>query len=707
MSRNAASRENAMIGNIEMFKVSPRAALLAGVSMFVTLPAAAEAPADITEITVSATKNPVEAFSVPASVSVVSRDEMDDLVASSIADVFASVPGLIFDGGPRRNGQTPAIRGMAGEGVVVLYDGVRQSFLSGHDGRFFIEPDLLKSAEVVRGGGSSLYGSGAVGGVISLNTVDASDLLLEGGTAGYRLSGGYQGVNDEWLYGATVFGVSGDGKFDGIASLSFRNSGDIALGNDTSLQADDSIASGIVKGSYQLTESLKLTGSWLGYRNDAVEPNNGLGNNTGDLMDKNIVSDTFRAGLDFNPASSLIDFHMVGYLNKANVKESDLDTTRVINRDVETVGLSFDNRSRFALGQNTSFTLTYGGEYYRDEQKGTDSATADGTRGGVPDATAKTLGLFIQGEFVADTALGEFILIPGVRYDNFKNSAVGEAVETEEGKTSPKFAMTWRPVDQFMIFGSYNEAFRAPSYSEIFADDLHFSIPLGPGVEAPNFFIPNPDLRPERSKTWEFGAGVDFTDVLTGGDRLTVKGAYFSTEATDLIDLEVNFEFSLPCFVPGMPGDCNAGTSRNINTASADIDGFELEGMYDSEWFRLMASYSSVDGKDAATGDYVGILSPDRLYMSGEVKLASMDSRIGARLNVASRFDKVNDAADERPGYETLDLFLVWQPDTALKGLRVDLGVDNVFDTEVQTVFAGVVDPGRNMKARISWTGSF
>ncbi|WP_417450871.1 TonB-dependent hemoglobin/transferrin/lactoferrin family receptor [Kordiimonas sp.] len=681
--------------------------LLLGVSSAAMQPALAAAPADITEITVSATKNPVEAFSTPSSVSVVSRDEIDDLMASNISDVFASVPGLIFDGGPRRNGQTPAIRGMAGEGVVVLFDGVRQSFLSGHDGRFFIEPDLLKSAEVVRGAGSSLYGSGAVGGVISLNTVDAADLLKDGSNAGYRLSGGYQDVNEEWLYGATVFGRSADGKFDAVASLSFRDSGDIALGNDTSLQADDSIASGIVKASYQVTDALKLSGSWLGYRNDAVEPNNGLGNNTGDLMDKNIVSDTFRAGLDFNPETNLINFALVGYVNKANVKESDLDTDRVINRDVETVGVSFDNRSRFEFSEKSSFTLTYGGEYYRDEQVGSDNNTSDGTRGGVPDATAKTLGLFVQGELVADTPIGEFILIPGVRYDKFKNSAVGVDVETSEGKTSPKFAVSWSPVDEFMIFGSYSEAFRAPSYNEIFADDLHFTIPLGPGVEAPNFFIPNQDLRPEHSKTWEFGAGIDFTDILTTGDRLTFKGAYFNSDVTDLIDLEVNFEFSAPCFVPGMPGTCNAGTSRNINTGSAELKGFELEGMYDSEWFRLMASYSDVDGKDKDTGDYVGILSPNRLYMSAEAKMPSLDSRLGARVNIASRFDKVNAPADERPGYETLDLFLVWQPDEALEGLRIDLGVDNVFDTEVQTVFAGVVDPGRNMKARISWTGSF
>jgi hemoglobin/transferrin/lactoferrin receptor protein len=686
--------------------------LFASVSTLATASSLSAAEAneivDITEITVSATKNPIEAFSVPASVSVVSKGEIDDLVASSISDVFLSVPGLTFDGGPRRNGETPALRGIAGEGVVVLFDGVRQSFLSGHDGRFFIEPDLLKSAEVVRGSGSSLYGSGAVGGVISLNTVDAADLLQDGTDMGYRLSAGFQGVSNEWMTGATLFGRSSDGRFDSVLSINLRGAGDISLGNDTTLEADDEIGSGLVKVSYQASDALKLSASWMGYRNGSIEPNNGQGNNTGDLMDKAVVSDTFRAGIDFNPASNHIDLHLVGFVNNASVEETDLDTTRVISRDVETVGISFDNRSRFELGEGSSLIITYGGEYYEDEQVGLDNNTADGTRGGVPDATSKTSGLFVQAELTADTALGKFIAIPGVRYDSFKNTAVGENIETDEGATSPKFALTWEPTESFMLYGSYSEAFRAPSYNEIFADDLHFNIPLGPFVSAPNFFIPNADLRPERSKTWEFGAGFDTSNLFADEDQLTLKAAYFTSDVQDLIDLEVNFAFSTPCFVPTVPGDCNSGTSRNINTGEADMDGFELEAVYDNPAFRMMASYSSVDGTDVATGDYVGVLTPSRLFLSAEAKLDSLDTRVGLRTTFAGKFDKVNDVANERDAYQKVDLFMVWAPkDSSLEGLRVDLGVDNLFDQTIETVFAGVVDVGRNVKGRISWTSSF
>ncbi|WCL54272.1 TonB-dependent receptor domain-containing protein [Gimibacter soli] len=687
-----------------------RLVLLAGVAASAAPAFAADAggAADMTEISVVATRNPMPAFTVPGSVSVVNKAEIDDMVASSISDIFATVPGLMFDGGPRRNGETPAIRGQAGEGVVVLFDGVRQNFLSGHDGRFFIEPDLLKSAEVVRGGGSALYGSGAVGGVLAFRTVDAADLLKEGETAGYRLATGYQDGSDEWMGSATLFGRSSDGKFDGVASLTKRGSGDIKLGDGTTLPSDDDIGSGLLKGTVKVSEALTASFGWVGYRNDAIEPNNGLGNNTGDLVDKKVRSDTYRANLHLAPVDSqYVDASLVAYVNKARVDEAELDSDREIGRSVTTNGVALDNRSRFKLGEGASITFTYGGEYYEDKQTGTDNTTVDGTRGGVPDAKAKTLGLFMQAEIATSTAIGDFLIIPAVRYDHFKNEAIGSGERPTDKATSPKIGVTWEPVEGFMLYGQYGEAFRAPSFNEIFADDLHFEIPLMPGVVAPNYFVPNPDLAPERSKGWEFGAGVDQANLMTTGDRLTLKGGWFRSDVKDLIDLEVNFAFSPGCFIPGMPGGCNAGTSRNINTSEARLDGIELEGSYDHPRFRIVAAYSTIDGKDLETGDYVGILAPNRLLMTGELKLPEIDARIGTRFDIAGKFDKVADPADARAAYESVDIFFNWAPKGALEGLRIDLRIDNLFDTEVERVFAGVVDPGRNAKVRVSWSGSF
>ena len=672
--------------------------------------AAKEAEQDLPEeITVTATRSATSAFEHPGSVSVITKQEIDDLVASSISDLFESTPGIFFDGGPRRNAQTPSIRGISGEGVIILFDGVRQSFISGHDGRFFIEPDLLKSAEVVRGGGSALYGSGGLGGVVAFQTVDAADLLEDGSDLGYRLKAGFQGVNNEWTTGAALFGRSADGKFDAVGSFTYRDSGDISLGSGANLQSDDQLASGLVKASYRFTDDLKLDFSWLTFNGDSLEPNNGQGNTVGDLVNKDTTSNTYRAGLTFNPSDNdLINAKVTVFRNDVTVDEAEVDSDRVVTRDVETFGLVAENRSVWNRGEDIEFALTYGLEYYTDDQTGTDNTSTDGTRGGVPDADAKTFGSFVQAEVAVQTGVGRFNFIPAIRYDNFKNSADDSSFETDDSAWSPKVALAYHPTEWMMVFSTYSESFRAPSFNEIFADGIHFEIPLGPFVSAPNSFIPNLDLQPERSKTWEFGAGFAFSDLLVEGDSFGIKGTYYTSDVTNLIDLSVDVTFSPQCFVPTIPGPCTSGTSQNVNTTAADLSGVELELSYDNQYFFLNAGYSSVDGTNSVTGDFVGTLTPSRFDINTGVKLQQIDSRFGMRAQIAGKHTEVDDVAEQRDAYETLDVYYVWQPkEGALKGLRVDLGVNNLFDADFERVFAGVSEPGRNFKALVSWTGSF
>lgn len=79
-------------------------------------------------ITVTATSNPVEAFIFPGQVSIVERETIEAVMPSTVEETLRSVPGVDFDGGPRRTEQVPSIRGLDGPDVVILFDGVRQSF---------------------------------------------------------------------------------------------------------------------------------------------------------------------------------------------------------------------------------------------------------------------------------------------------------------------------------------------------------------------------------------------------------------------------------------------------------------------------------------------------------------------------------------------------------------------------------------------------
>ncbi len=711
-------------------KTSFRTALIASSALSLTGIAIAQDTASDAEelredtVTVYGTSNPLPVFDYPGQVTVVDREALETLAPSAISDALRDVPGLDFAGGPRRTGELPTLRGLSGQNVLILLDGARQSFTSAHDGRFFVDPELIGTAEVVRGPASALYGSGAVGGVLAFESVDADDLLADDETWGARARLGYQSVNEETLASLTAY--TRQGAFDGIASFGIRQSGDIELSSGVDLPSDDDIQTALLKGSYDLTDALNIEASWQRFTNTAIEPNNGQGAlGTGDgvldrSVEKDITTDTFRLGLNFNPnANDWIDLDVNAYQTSSDVDEFDATVPRTTVRDIETTGFNLRNASRFTLG-DADMTLTIGGDWYKDEQVGTDDQTADGTRGGVPNGESEFTGIFAQLETILPTPAGQFVIIPGVRYDEFESSSsIAPGQDNSDDAISPRFAASFAPegAEWLRLFGSYSEGFRAPSVNELYLDGVHFQIPhpvlfnpgMGSFVFAPNNFVPNPDLVPEDTETIEFGTGVDFRKIFHEPDRLQAKISYFETDADNLINLSVNVAPDATCFAPPFFQPCTFGTSESANVDRAELEGWEGELRYDSERIFARANFSSIEGTDVSDGSDLGSLTPDRMALNFGVKLPEWNTRLGARVQHASDFEqRVSNGSggftvqDERDGYVVFDIYATYRPDF-VEGLRLDLGIDNVFDKDYERVFAGVSEPGTNFKIAASW----
>ena len=711
-------------------KTSFRTALIASSALSLTGIAIAQdtasEPEELREdtVTVYGTSNPLPVFDYPGQVTVVDREALETLAPSAISDALRDVPGLDFAGGPRRTGELPTLRGLSGQNVLILLDGARQSFTSAHDGRFFVDPELIGTAEVVRGPASALYGSGAVGGVLAFESVDADDLLADDETWGARARLGYQSVNEEILASLTAY--TRQGAFDGIASFGVRQSGDIELSSGVDLPSDDDIQTALLKGSYDLTDALNIEASWQRFTNTAIEPNNGQGAlGTGDgvldrSVEKDITTDTFRLGLNFNPtANDWIDLDVNAYQTSSDVDEFDATVPRTTVRDIETTGFNLRNASRFTLG-DADMTLTVGGDWYKDEQVGTDDQTTDGTRGGVPNGDSEFTGVFAQLETILPTPAGQFVIIPGVRYDEFESSSsIAPGQDNSDDAISPRFAASFAPegAEWLRLFGSYSEGFRAPSVNELYLDGVHFQIPhpvlfnpgMGSFVFAPNNFVPNPDLVPEDTETIEFGTGVDFRKIFHESDRLQAKISYFETDADNLINLSVNVAPDATCFAPPFFQPCTFGTSESANVDRAELEGWEGELHYDSERIFARASFSSIEGTDVSDGSDLGSLTPDRMALNFGVKLPEWNTRLGARVQHASDFEqRVSNGSggftvqDERDGYVVFDIYATYRPDF-VEGLRLDLGIDNVFDKDYERVFAGVSEPGTNFKITASW----
>lgn len=670
---------------------------------------AAETEVKLPPISVTATRTPIEAYEYPGMVTVMAQEEIDLRQASSPDDLLNFIPNVEFTGGPRRTGEVPSIRGFSGSDIVVLVDGARQNLNAGHDGRFFIDPMMLREVEVLRGPASALYGSGGTGGVIAFRTLKADEVLKGDETAALRLSAGYQDVDDEELLGAAAF-LKPVEDLDVVANFVYRDPGTIRLGDGSELRlADDDIMSGLIKAGYDVGGGHELELSMLHFRNDATEPNVGQGLAGNDEVDKDITNDTARLSWRFDdPGNPMIDLETQVYYSRFRIDETRLDNNGAgaqgdqLARDVDTIGFRADNRSDLDWIDDGNVTFVYGLEGYRDVQNGEENG---GPRDGVPDSTNLFGGVFAQAEFRFYDPFGEgtgdFVLLPGVRLDYF-NSSSDIASDVTDVALSPRFGATWFPVPWAMVFGNYARAFRAPSFDEAFLDGVHFEIPVGAGVV--NRFVPNANLKSQTTSTVEIGFGFQFEDVITENDQIELKATRFRTRAKDFIDLEViQPELFVDCN-PFIPGNCD-GTTQAVNVPKAFLEGNEIEARYDSRRARLAFGFSNLDGDDETNGGKLGTLTPAQVTLDAAVKFPDLGAIAGVRTLVAFDFDKVDAVADIRPGYVVHDVYAAWRRNIAEDTeLRVDLGVDNVTDRAYSRVFNSAFEPGRNVKGRITLT---
>lgn len=657
----------------------------------------------LSPISVTATRNPIAAFRYPGMVSVVDDEEIRRKQPSTIDDVVGRLPGVSFTGGPRRSGQVPSIRGFSGPDVVLLVDGVRQNFNSGHDGRLFLEPSLLRGAEVLRGSASSLYGSGGLGGVMEFRTLRAEDVLEPGERFGLENSLGYGSARDEVVW--TTTGVARPVEnLDLVGSVTRRSSGTIRLGDGTRLRnTNDDILSGLLKGGLTFEDHHRLEASALFFNNDAEEPNNPQGDGQ-DTVDKEIRNRSYRLSYSYdNPADNWLNLNATLYHAENEVTEERLDDLGAgprgeeLQRRVRTLGFRLENRSSFMPSDVSSVRFTYGIEANRDEQ--------NGRSGGVPDGEATLFGAFAQAELEWTEPLGllpgSLQVIPGLRFDRYRSTS-DVAESNSDSALSPRLAASYSPTEWGMFFASYGEAFRAPTFDELYPTGTHFQIPIGP-TPAVNRFVPNPDLKPQRSRTFEIGAGLDFRQLFDESDSLHIKAARYWTRAKDFIDLEVDQPAPFADCNPFIPGSCD-GTTRAVNVERAKLSGNELEAVYDHSRFRIALGYADIDGRNDETGDYLGVLFPPRFTADATLRLPEIDSFLGWRITHATRFTKTDDPAEERDAYTTHDLYFGWTPsDDLLTGLRVDLGIDNVTDKTYARAYANAYEPGRSFKGLVSY----
>ena len=269
-------------------------------------------------------------------------------------------------------------------------------------------------------------------------------------------------------------------------------------------------------------------------------------------------------------------------------------------------------------------------------------------------------------------------LIPAARYDSFSSEDVNGQSQ-DSGKVSPKFSVSYKPIEQAMLFASWAKAFRAPNMTELYPSGQHF-----PG----NNFVSNPDLKPETVTTLEVGAGLNFEGVMREGDRARVKGSWFSSDGKDFITQQIG-----------------GTTTQYLNVPNAEIVGWEVEGTYQLDPVSVTLGASYVTAKNDDTGANLDNNVPLTFVADVSYKVEVIDSIFGLRGRLANANTRASSTSGQTDGYGVLDLYYRWRPDDkGLESMIVDLGIENVLDKAYARRYASLSEPGRNFVARVSYS---
>ncbi len=637
-------------------------------------------------MTVTATGNQRDSFEAPMMVTVLENDDPNTMTASSAPDMLRYIPGITVSGSSRTNGQDILMRGYDRRGVLVMVDGIRQGTDTGHLNGTFLDPALIRRVEVVRGPSALLYGSGALGGVIAYQTVDAADLLMPGQTTGYRVFANAATMDHSLGLGASAYAKTDN--LDGLLSFGTRDRGDLRQSNGFDAPNDETISNVLAKGTWSIDENQSLNGNLRYYNNSAREPKNPQlpdASSTNVMTNRSTIQRDAQGNYHLKPADQeWLDLSAALYYSETEINASP-DGSGYEKRKQDTKGAKLENRTRLFADTFASHLLTYGSEVYRQEPK------PGGVTTGFPQADIDFASGWLQDEItLRDLPVS---IVAGTRYDNYRGSSEGDD-DVNADKWSSRASLSISPTDWLMLFGSYAQAFRAPTMGEMYNDSLHFQ--MGPGMA--NYWKPNPDLKPETNETQEYGFGLRFDDVMLHNDSLQFKSSYFSTRAKDYISTSVTMQMG---FGPGGPYCIDCSTT-SVNIPRAKIWGWDAVMSYQTDGFNWNLAYNRTRAKDERSGDWLGTTSPDMVTSQLDIPVSHSGFSIGWVATMAERNTRVSSGITPQAGYAVNDFYISYKGQESLRGVTTTVVLGNAFDKEYYSS-QGVIQDGRNARLLVSY----
>lgn len=616
------------------------------------------------KVTVASTRTEQKQEDVANTVSVITEETIEKDISSNIRDLIRYEPGVEVGSGTgdaqRFGSKGFNIRGMDENRVKITVDGISQanSFTpTGNpfqrSGRNHVDIDSVKRVEIVKGPASTLYGSDALGGIVAFTTKDPVDYLDSGDSFGGSVKTRY-GSSDESL-SETLTLANRIGNLESMVLYTRRDSDEQENHDDSENDRDNQDFESdnfLVKLQYQLNPAHRIGLTYEDYQSQ----------NRTDISSKLSSSSysDFYYGDDETERQRASIFHQWlgdNALFDTLTWQADWQES---NMDQETHTMFGSSSPRYRIKDYTHeeelwrlsaqfdktlniHHLTYGFEYndteltnQQDTLYPTDPSSNTLDRA-VPVVEGTSYGLYLQDQI--SLMNGRLLVTPGIRYDNFEAKpkidnnytppapTAADLADHDSDKVTFRLGTVFKITDVTSIFAQYSQGFKAPDLIDLYyASERNY----GPGFHY--LTLPNPDLDPEESDSYELGLRMNgdlgnfelvafYNDYKDFIESTTVNSIYNSTtfdrvsqsrniDAATIWGLEARAALWLDDTI-GAP----TGTSLQVAIAFADgendTDDTPLESVaplkavfglnYDapSENWGATLNWTLVDNKDA------------------------------------------------------------------------------------------------------------
>ncbi len=515
-----------------------------------TVPSQTVSSQTMTTITVTASRTPINSDETASALSILSKEDIQQRNANSIADLLREIPGFAVSQQGSRGAVTQVrVRGAEANQVLVLIDGIEANDVSqGSEFNFaHLNADQIERIEIVRGPQSALWGSDALAGVINIITVPRVDsgnhhrLSLDSEIGAFNS----QAVGANYFFSERQYQFSlgiNDYRTDGT-NISRQGTEDDGYENTT-------IA---MNGQYRTDNNLQLGFSYRQTNSSSAFDDIDFAI-TGLPVDADFRTDAKQTYSMASAAFSMLD----GRLNQSlSLSRSDSDNTNLTGQT--SPDISRGTRDRI-MSQTDLFlgphTLTFIAEHEIEDyaQRGTASFFGD------PNKDLTTSNKALAAEYRRN---GEDLeLSVSARQEN--NSEFQNAF-------SWRTTAAWHTTDTTTLFASVGDASKNPTFTERFG---FF-----------DSFRGNPALKPEQARSWELGLRQQIP-----AQGILISASWFHSSLTNEIN---GFVFD----------STSAAFTASNNATLSERQGLELDlNWLITEHLKIRGSYTYLDAIEDANG---------------------------------------------------------------------------------------------------------